>query len=124
MQTLRASYLSRHLPAQLGPELAPQVFLITEFMEGGDLGKRIRNDKCVPRQTSWYQQGRFIALGIARGLAYLHKRGIVWFDCKPGNVLLNGSGDVAKIADFGLARILEATVIMTHQVSRSSLFSA
>ena len=92
-------------------------------MEGGDLGKTIRKDKAVPRQTSWYQQGRYIALGIARGLAYLHKRGIVWFDCKPGNVLLNGSGDVAKIADFGLARILETTVIMTHQVRRVKIHS-
>ena len=72
----------------------------------------------MPRQTSWYQQGRFIALGIARGLLYLHSRGIVWFDCKPGNVLLNSSGDVAMIADFGLARILETTYIMTHQVSK------
>ena len=97
-----------------------QVFLVTEFMEGGDLARRIRNDKMIPRQTSWYQQGRFIALGIARGLLYLHSRGIVWFDCKPGNVLLNGSGDVAMIADFGLARILETTCIMTHQVSRDS----
>ena len=101
--------------------LARQVFLITEFMEGGDLGRRIRRDKAVPRQTSWYQQGRFIALGIARGLLYLHSRGIVWFHCKPGNVLLNGSGDVAMIADFGLARILEATYIMTHQVSNFCL---
>lgn len=95
-----------------------QVFLVTEFMDGGDLSRRIRKDKTAPRQTSWYQQGRYIALGIARGLLYLHNRGIVWFDCKPGNVLLNSSGDVAKIADFGLARILETTYIMTHQVRK------
>ena len=95
---------------------------MTEFMEGGDLAMRIRKDKAMPRQTGWYQQGRFIALGIARGLLYLHSRGIVWFDCKPGNVLLNGSGDVARIADFGLARILETTYIMTHQVRRTLNF--
>ena len=61
----------------------------------------------------------FIALGIARGLLYFHSKDIVWFDCKPGNVLLNASGDIAKIADFGLARVLETICIMTHQVSRS-----
>ena len=87
-------------------------------MEGGDLGRRLCKDKAVPRQTGWYQQGRFIALGIARGLLYLHSRGVVWFDCKPGNLLLNGSGNVAMIADFGLARILENTYIITHQVSK------
>ena len=111
--------LSHHRPNPLRLEvLAGQVLLVTEFMEGGDLGKKICNDKAVPRQTSWYQQGCFIALGIARGLLYLHSRGVVWFDCKPGNVLLNGSGDVAKIADFGLAKILERTHTMTHRVSK------
>ncbi len=104
----------------MSQKLALQVYLVTEFMEGGDLAGRIRNDKMVPRQTSWYQQGRFIALGIARGLLYLHSKGIVWFDCKPGNVLLNANGDLAKIADFGLARILETTYIMTHQVKRDN----
>ncbi|KAK9907690.1 hypothetical protein WJX75_008211 [Coccomyxa subellipsoidea] len=85
------------------------VFLVTEFMPGGDLGKHIRGDKATPRQTGWYRNGRFIALGIARGLVYLHSRGIVWFDCKPGNVLLDQTGLFAKIADFGLAKVLEST---------------
>ena len=86
-----------------------QVLLVTELMQGGDLRTRIRNDTTVPRKTSWYQNGRYIALGTARGLVYLHSRGIIWFDCKPNNVLLDHTGTVAKIADFGLAKVLATT---------------
>ena len=99
---------------------ALQVFLVTEFMQGGDLGKRIRSDRGTPRETGWYRRGRYIALGIARGLVYLHSKGIIWFDCKPGNVLLDHTGLVAKIADFGLAKILESTFTLGFQVSSSA----
>ena len=91
-------------------------------MQGGDLKKRICNDKAVPRQTGWHRDGKFIILGIARGLLYLHSRGIVWFDCKPGNVFLDHTGLVAKIADFGLAKVLAATSTVGPMVRFSILF--
>ena len=86
-----------------------QVLLVTELMQGGDLRTCIRNDSQVPRRTGWYQNGRYLALGIARGLMYLHSRNVIWFDCKPNNVLLDHTGTVAKIADFGLAKVLATT---------------
>ena len=95
---------------------AVQMLLITELMHGGDLRTRLRSDTAKPRETGWYQQGRYIALGIARGLVYLHSRSVVWFDCKPSNVLLDKTGAVAKIADFGLAKILEDTYTMGPEV--------
>jgi serine/threonine protein kinase len=97
---------------------ALQIFLVMEYMPGGDLGKHIQEDRSVPRKTSWHQQGKYIALGIARGLVYLHSKGVVWRDCKPGNVLLDHTGTVAKIADFGLARILETTSSIGDEVSQ------
>lgn len=90
--------------------------LVTELMEGGDLSKRIRQDTAKPRKTSWYQDGRYIALGIARGLVFLHSHRTVWFDCKPSNVLLDNSGTIAKIADFGLSKTLEKTYTIGFQV--------
>jgi serine/threonine protein kinase len=85
------------------------MFLVTEYMRGGDLGRMIRSDRSKSRSTGWYNNGRYIALGIARGLAYLHSKHVVWCDCKPGNVLLDDTGRIAKIADFGLSKILTTT---------------
>lgn len=82
--------------------------LIYEFMPNGSLERFIYNANAVStdRQLGWevlYQ----IALGIARGLEYLHRgcnTTIVHFDIKPHNILLDEEF-CPKIADFGLAKL-------------------
>ena len=49
-----------------------QVMMVMEYMQGGDLGTALARDTSSPRRLSWYNKGRHIALGIARGLLYLH----------------------------------------------------
>ena len=49
-----------------------------------------------------------IALDICRGLIAAHEQNIIHRDIKPQNVLLT-SDETAKISDFGVARILEAS---------------
>ncbi|EOA34048.1 hypothetical protein CARUB_v10021547mg, partial [Capsella rubella] len=80
--------------------------IIYEFLENGSL------DKFISDQTSmdidWTTLSR-IALGVARGLEYLHhgcKTRIVHFDIKPQNVLLDDNF-VPKVSDFGLAKLCE-----------------
>ncbi|MQM04718.1 hypothetical protein Taro_037520 [Colocasia esculenta] len=77
--------------------------LIYEFMPNGSLEKFIFSE--VPRDLLGWEKIYEIAVGIARGLEYLH-RGckIVHFDIKPQNILLD-QDFCPKIADFGLAKL-------------------
>ena len=49
-----------------------------------------------------------IALDICRGLTAVHAQNIIHRDIKPQNILLTSDG-TAKLGDFGVACILEAT---------------
>jgi hypothetical protein len=49
-----------------------------------------------------------ILLGIARGLAYAHEKGIVHRDIKPENILLTAEG-VPRITDWGLGKAVGDT---------------
>ncbi|CAM0947986.1 unnamed protein product [Alopecurus aequalis] len=78
--------------------------LVYEYMEHGALDSYLFDRSRAVGFTTL----RAIAAGVARGLRYLHEecqQKIVHYDIKPGNVLLDG-GLTPKVADFGLARLL------------------
>jgi serine/threonine protein kinase len=56
----------------------------------------------VEPQPSW-QQKLELCRGIAKGMAYLHSKGIMHRDLKPANCLLDDRAN-PKIADFGNAK--------------------
>ena len=63
--------------------------LVTELMERGDLYTLIGR---YQGRFAWNKLGRYVALDVARGLAFLHARNIVHFECViliPASPLLN-----------------------------------
>lgn len=87
------------------------VYMTMEMLEGRSMesmtregrGKGIKRELALP-----------IIRGIAEGLAYAHRKGIVHSDLKPGNVFITEDG-TAKILDFGIARAVPS---MNTEASR------
>ncbi|KAL3500514.1 hypothetical protein ACH5RR_039607 [Cinchona calisaya] len=84
--------------------------LIYEFMPNGSLERYIHGKGETTSKTNnhlGWEKLYDIALGIARGLEYLHKgcsMRILHFDIKPHNILLD-EDFCPKISDFGLAKL-------------------
>ncbi|KAH7291226.1 hypothetical protein KP509_29G007500 [Ceratopteris richardii] len=92
-------------------------FLLYDYMENGSLDQWLFSDDAHRKaQLTWRVRCR-IALGIAQGIAYLHngtRERIIHLDIKPQNILLDSNLE-AKVADFGLSRLLKncETHVMT-----------
>lgn len=77
-------------------------FLLMEFIDGVTLREAMRGERFTP------EQALTIVPPICEALEFAHERGIVHRDIKPENLLLDKAGRI-KVADFGIARILDQT---------------
>lgn len=84
------------------------MMIVYEFMLNGNLGDAIHGKNAAGRLLVDWVSRFNIALGVAHGLAYLHHDchpPVIHRDIKSNNILLDANLD-ARIADFGLARMM------------------
>jgi beta-lactam-binding protein with PASTA domain/predicted Ser/Thr protein kinase len=77
-------------------------FICMEYVEGRTLAEILRTNGHV---TS--KQAAEIASEVAAALGFAHEAGLVHRDIKPANILIGSNGQV-KVADFGIARAMNA----------------
>lgn len=73
-------------------DLAPGGELFQQISKRGHLGEK---------------EAKYYGAQIIIGLKYLHKRGILYRDLKPENLLLDSVGNL-KLADFGISKKMNA----------------
>uniref|UniRef100_A0A8C4TPM2 Tyrosine-protein kinase n=1 Tax=Falco tinnunculus TaxID=100819 RepID=A0A8C4TPM2_FALTI len=87
------------------------IYIITEFMEKGSLLDFLKseegNKQPLPKLIDFSAQ-------IAEGMAFIEKRNYIHRDLRAANILVSAIL-VCKIADFGLARIIEDNEYMARE---------
>jgi serine/threonine protein kinase/tetratricopeptide (TPR) repeat protein len=86
-----------------------QLFIAMGYYEGETLAQKLSRG-LIPVKESLD-----LAIQIARGLSAAHARNIVHRDIKPSNIIIT-KDNVAKIVDFGLARVV-ASISSTQSIS-------
>ncbi|KAJ9185222.1 hypothetical protein P3X46_004880 [Hevea brasiliensis] len=76
--------------------------LVYEFMPRGSMENHLFRRGSHFQPLSWNIRMK-VALGAARGLAFLHRAEVIYRDFKTSNILLDSNYN-AKLSDFGLAR--------------------
>jgi serine/threonine protein kinase/formylglycine-generating enzyme required for sulfatase activity len=71
-------------------------YVVSKFIEGSDLARKLKHSR-----PSFTAAAELVAK-VAAALHYAHRKGLVHRDIKPGNILLDASGQ-PYVVDFGLA---------------------
>jgi serine/threonine-protein kinase len=78
-------------------------FIVVECIAGRDVGDLLARRRGGRLNEQFVRR---MATQLLHALSYAHRRGIIHRDIKPSNILLASEGTV-KVADFGIARIVE-----------------
>jgi eukaryotic-like serine/threonine-protein kinase len=83
-----------------------QHYIAMDYVDGPSLASLVRSQPLPVQHAATYLRI------IAQAIQYAHEQGILHRDLKPSNILI-GSDDRPRVADFGLARRLDADSSLT-----------
>jgi eukaryotic-like serine/threonine-protein kinase len=92
------------IPIHAVDEAGEFAYFAMAYVPGETLGARLRRSGALPP----FEAARILR-EVAWALAYAHARGVVHRDVKPDNILLEAETGRTLVADFGIARRVEAT---------------
>lgn len=80
-------------------EEGEDIFLVMEYVRGDTLEQRLKNvGSCATDEAV------SICQGVLSALSFMHIKGIVHRDIKPGNIMFTDTG-LVKVTDFGIAKV-------------------
>jgi len=107
MRKMRHPHIVEFLGVSLSKEKG-QLCLVTEYLVNGSLEDLLQRNLDAEKKMSIHRVIEF-ALQIARGLNWLHHKGIIHRDLKTANILVDKHNRL-KICDFGLAHVKTRTM--------------
>ena len=102
MSRLHHPNVVRFYGANLGEADEGKAILVIEYCQKGSL------TDLIELKAKEVERGQFLRLAadIARGMQFIHAKGLIHRDLKPDNVLMNMHDEV-KLCDFGLSKLVK-----------------
>jgi hypothetical protein len=94
-------------------------FMIMQLLEGRELAHLLHDGPLEPLRALE------LTVQIIRGLEHAHRQGVIHRDIKPENVFVTRDHDdreVLKLVDFGIAKIVDATIDDKHKTLAGMVF--
>jgi serine/threonine protein kinase len=92
-------------------------FLVMDYLEGETLCDILKKEGRLQ-----YERAIDIFEQICQALEQAHNKGVIHRDVKPSNIIIvpsEGGGELVKVVDFGIAKVLPATDNKTAQLTQT-----
>ena len=87
-------------------------YIVMRLLTGGSLAQRLNQCIVEGRPLPSVREAADLLKQVAGAMDYAHSRGVIHRDIKPGNIIFDNHG-LAYLVDFGIAKLLNATSLLT-----------